>query len=109
MDAGVLDVLDDRRGHDLALVGHGVELDFLGVHDELRDDDRILGGYPGGPLEIALQVAFVENDAHGGPAQDIGGADEDGIADAPGEGPRLADAPELPPLGLVHPELVQEP
>jgi hypothetical protein len=41
-DAGVLDVLDDGRGDDLAAVGHGVELDLLGVEDELGDDDGVL-------------------------------------------------------------------
>ena len=77
VDAGVLDVLDDGRSDDLAVLGHGVDLDLLGVEDELADDDRVFGRDARGLLEVCLQVALVEDDAHGRAAQDVGGPDED--------------------------------
>ena len=56
VDAGVLDVLDDGRGDDLAPVGDGVHLDLLAVEDELRDDDRVLGRDEGRLLQVPLEV-----------------------------------------------------
>ena len=40
--AGVLDVLADHMHHELALDSDGIHLDFLGLGDELGDDDRVL-------------------------------------------------------------------
>ena len=43
VDAGVLDVLADGPEHDLAVVGHRVDLDLAGVRLELGDHHRVLG------------------------------------------------------------------
>ena len=43
VDARVLDVLADGPEHDLAAVGHRVDLDLAGVRLELGDDHRVLG------------------------------------------------------------------
>ena len=101
MDTGKLDVLGDGVGHDLAVAGHGVHLDFLGVLDKLRHHDGMVLADVGSQLEEALELIIVGADIHGSARKDVARTHEEREADT---GHKLIDvlhARQRAPLGLV--------
>ena len=59
VNAGVLHVLADRVGQQLAVAGDAVELDLLGVLDELADDHGMLARHIDRLAQEALQLGVV--------------------------------------------------
>ena len=106
--ACVFDVLGDGVGEQIPVPSHAVELDLLGVFDELRQDDRVFQGDGRGLREEAVQLVVVAGDAHRLAAEDVGGTDQDGVAHAPGERPRVFRRGEFLPDGLVDPHAVKQ-
>ena len=66
MDTCILDVLGDGILYHLALVGYGIELDFLGLCHELRYHHGELLGDLGGHVEETMQLFFIVAHVHGG-------------------------------------------
>ncbi|GIX61719.1 uncharacterized protein BcabD6B2_11540 [Babesia caballi] len=75
---GVLHVLADGVVEDDALRGDAVDLDLLGVLDELGNHDRVLAVDHRGGLQKSLEVLEGDDDAHGGAGQDVRGPHEHG-------------------------------
>jgi hypothetical protein len=68
----------------------------------------VLGGDPRGGQEEGAELPRTKGDLHGGPREDVGGADEDGVPNLEGELLGLEEGRELPPGRLGDPEGVQE-
>lgn len=108
MDAGELYVLGDGVELDLAVLGHGVHLDFLGLLDELADDHGVGLADGCGHTEKAFELLVVGAHVHGCAAQDVAGADEDGVSDFVHELVNGVHAGEFAPAGLVDAKFVAE-
>ena len=85
MDAGFFDVFHDAGEVDVGAVAEGVNVDFDGVVEEAVDEDGVVGGDFGGSLDVVGEGGFVVDDFHAAAAEDVGGADEDGVADVVGD------------------------
>ena len=105
--AGKLDVLGDGVFDNLTILCHGVELDFLGVLQELRHDDGVFLGHLGGHLEELLQFVFIVADVHGRSREDVGRTHQDGIAHLGDKALDVFEAGQLLPGGLVDAQLVE--
>ena len=66
MNTGKLDMLGDGVLYDLSLVGHGVELDLLGVLHELGNDNGELLAHLCGHLEETLKFVEAIANVHSG-------------------------------------------
>ena len=64
MDAGVLDMLRNGVFDDFALVGDGIELDFLRFLHKLRDDDGKFLRHLCRHIQEAMQFLVVVADVH---------------------------------------------
>ena len=86
VDSGLLDVLHDAGDDDIGAIAERVDVDFDRVLEEMVDEDgtllRVLDGF----FHVAGDAFAVESDDHGTTAEDVGGADEDRVADALGSG-----------------------
>ena len=60
---------------------HGVELDLLGMLDELGNHDRVVLAHVGGQLEEALQLLLIGADVHGSTGEHVARTYQDGEAD----------------------------
>ena len=109
VDAGVLDVFADRPEHELALVRDEVDLDLPGVFLELRDDDRVFGGYRLRlPQNAGEFVVFVRN-GHRGSAQHVARAHENGKpAQFFDDALRVRHVGYVGPARLIDPDPVQQ-
>ena len=85
VDAGFFDVFHDAGEVDVGAVAEGVDVDFDGVVEEAVDEDGVVGGDFGGSLDVVGEGGFVVDDFHAAAAEDVGGADEDGVADVVGD------------------------
>jgi hypothetical protein len=56
---------------EFTFVGDGINVDFLGVVDELGNDDGMVWRDVGGGREEVLQSGLVIDDIHGGSRQDV--------------------------------------
>ena len=87
MDAHGVDVLHGADLDDIARrVPHDLELDLLPAGDGALDEDLAHPAEVDAPVGDLPQTGLIVGDAAAGAAQRIGGADDDRIADAPGEG-----------------------
>ena len=66
MDTGKLDVFADGIDFYLAVLGHGVHLDFLGVLDKFADDNGMLFADVGCQTQEALELFGIGAYIHGG-------------------------------------------
>ena len=101
MDTSKLDVLGDGVGHDLAVAGHGVHLDLLGVLDKLRHHDGMVLADVGSQLEEALELIVVGADIHGSARKDVARTHEEREADTGHKLINVLHARQRTPLGLV--------
>ena len=102
VDTGFLDVLHHASDDDLAgRVANGVDVDLDSVLEEPVDEHRTLGRQSALLSERAEpsqlghrppQAVVVVDDLHGPPAQDVGRANEGGIADAGDDDLRVVEA-----------------
>ena len=92
VDAGLLDVLHHAAEEELLAVEDGVDVDLDRVVEEPVDQHRLaLVDQPVGDvlLEVGLQRGVVVDDLHAAPAQDVGRAHQDRVADLVGDPLRL--------------------
>ena len=107
MNTGVLDVLENGHGDDFALDRHGINFDLLGVLHELGNYDRVPWRDVGRLCQISVHFAFGARNAHRGAVQDVGWADQHGVADLLGEGGSRAGRSHLAPRRLVDADLIE--
>ena len=107
MHAGIFDVLRDGVLHNLAVLGHSVELNFVGFRHKLADDDGVLLAHLAGHLQEALQLFVGVADVHGSTREDIRRAHQDGIAHFVDELLHVIHACQGTPAGLVDAELIK--
>ena len=92
MDAGKFDVLqepaDDNRAAvgigEMADIGNAIHIHLGGVFQEFVHQDGPFGGGFDGEPHVMLQFGVGINDLHGAPAEDKGGADQNGVAEFAG-------------------------
>ena len=82
MNASKLNMLTDGISHDLALLGHTVEVDFLSVLDELADHHGVILTDVSSQFQEALQLFAVGTDIHGCSGKHIARTDQNREADA---------------------------
>ena len=82
VDPRLFDMLHDGADDGGGAVGDGVHVDLDGVLEELVDQDRVFRGDVDGGLHVVVELAFIEDDAHGAAAQDIRGPHHHRVADA---------------------------
>ena len=100
-------MLADGVGYDLTALSDGVDLDLLGVLDELAYHHGVLLRYIGCELEEAIELLLIGADIHRCPREDVAGTYEYGEAHLLDEAVNIGEAGELPPAGLVDPEAVE--
>ena len=112
-----LHVLHDAGDQDFAgAVAHGVDVDLDRVlqepihqHGPIGRDSALAGQRAGRHrLHDAAHAVVVVDDLHGAAAQDIARAEQDGIADLPGDGQRLGRRRRRSPGRLRNAELVTQ-
>ena len=81
VDAGALDVLHDARNHNIHTIGNGINLDLGALHIAIHEHGMIRR-HLDGTAHIVAQLILIVDDLHRTAAEDIGGANHDGIADA---------------------------
>ena len=81
MDAGLLDMLHDAGDIDLVAVGDGIDIDLDRVLQIAVDQHRAGAGHGDGAADVALQPGRIVDDLHRPPAEHVGRADHDRIAD----------------------------
>ena len=67
VDTGKLDVLTDGISQNLTVARHGIEVNLLGVLNELRHDDGVVLADVGSQLQEATELILVGADVHGSP------------------------------------------
>ena len=92
VDAGLFDVLHDAADDHIFAVGESVNVDFGGRLEEVVDEDGALLGILDGFLHVAADGFVVVGDDHGASAENVGRANQHGIADAIGVGERFFNA-----------------
>ena len=100
MDAGALDVLHDAGDQDVLAVGNDVHLQLL-AHEVLVHQHRVFDLAGENDLHVGPHVLIVVGDDHVLAADDVGGAQQHGIAQLMGGVQRLlhtGDGPALRPL-----------
>ena len=85
-------MLHDAGDEDVFRIAERVDVDFDGVFEEVVDEDGALLRVLDGLAHVARDGFGVVGNDHGAAAEDVAGTDEDGIADALGDGQRLLDA-----------------
>mmetsp|Transcript_11119 Transcript_11119/g.20610 ORF Transcript_11119/g.20610 Transcript_11119/m.20610 type:complete len:955 (+) Transcript_11119:141-3005(+) len=103
----VLNVLVHRRRHHLAPAAHGVHLDLPRPLNELRHHHGLVRGHVLRQAQERPQLLRGVRHVHGRAAQHVAGAHQHGVAHALGELKRRVHVGELPPRGLLHPDLVE--
>ncbi len=92
VDAGLLDVLHHPADHHCLAVAQRVHVGLEGVFQEAVDQHRPVVRDGDGAAEVVAQARLVVHDLHPPPAKDVGGTEEDGVADALRDGRRLVGA-----------------
>ena len=85
VDAGLLNVLHDCGHKGVGSVGDGVRLALHGILQEHIHEDGPLGGHVDGGSHVIPQHVVVVDHLHAPAAQNVGGADHHGVADAVGD------------------------
>ena len=80
VNTGVLDVLGDGVDEELSVVRDGININLLGVVDELRDDDGVERRNVGGGRQVVLQLRLVVDDVHSSTRQDVRRSDQDRVS-----------------------------
>ncbi|MNV06527.1 hypothetical protein D3C71_969090 [compost metagenome] len=81
VDAGFLDVFQHAGDEDGLVVAQGVDVYLGGAVQIVVDQHRIVARDAHGLMDVAVQLLAVVDDHHAAAAQDVGGAQDDGIAD----------------------------
>ena len=81
MYSGILDVLGNGVHEKSPFVSDGINVDLLSIIDELGNDDRVKWGDVGGSREVVRKSGFGVDDIHRSTGENIGGSDENGIAE----------------------------
>lgn len=79
MHPGVFDVFRHGVDDQASLVGHGVDIDFLCVVDELGDDNGVIRRDVGGSRQEVIHGGFVPYNVHGGTGKDVRRSDKDRV------------------------------
>ena len=88
-------------------VGNAIHIDLGGVLQKAVHQNGTLGAGFHGSADVAAEVGFIMDDFHGTPAENKGGADQHGIANARGDIDGLLLVRGGAALGLAQPELVE--
>ena len=107
MDTCKLDVLGDSIGQNLAILGHSVHLNLLGMLDELRHDNGMILRHVGRQLEETLQLVFVRADIHRCTREYIGRTHQNGESHPIDKGIDVLHRGQRTPFGLVDTQLVK--
>ena len=101
MDARLFDMLHDAGDHCFCPIADGVHVHLDGVFQKLVNENGVIGrGYDGLGHELTQGIGIID-DFHGAPPQDIGRADENGVADPLGGADRPGDVGGRVVIGLV--------
>ena len=107
VNTGILDMLTDGILHDIALVGHSVELYLFRVLHELRHHNRIFLAHLRGHAQETLQLLVAVAHVHRGTRQHIRGTDQHGIAYLAHKLLDVVERGQGTPRGLVDAQLVE--
>ncbi len=92
----------------LRAVGDGVDVDLDGVGEVAVEEDRRVAGDLHGVADVAGELGVVADDLHGAAAEDVAGADDQGVADAFRDRHRLGGGAGDAVDGLAQVEAVEE-
>ena len=92
VDSGLLDMLHDSGDNHLVAVADGIDIVLEGVLEKLVDQHRMLRGSLHRRRHVVVERFLVVDDRHRPAAEDIGGTDEDGVADFGRDRARLLQA-----------------
>ena len=109
VDPGLLDVLHDATEIHVDPVVEDVDVDLHRIVEESIDEDRVLRARRRRPLHVGAQGLVVVDDLHPASAEDIGGPDQDRIADPLGDGEGLVDRVCRAVLGRGEAGLAEDP
>ena len=73
MNTGKLNMFRNGISQYLAVLGHSIHLNLLGMFNELGNDNRMVLADVGCQLEEAFQLVLVRADVHGSTTQHIAG------------------------------------
>mmetsp|Transcript_31196 Transcript_31196/g.52738 ORF Transcript_31196/g.52738 Transcript_31196/m.52738 type:complete len:215 (+) Transcript_31196:1291-1935(+) len=108
MHPSVLHVLTDGIVHNFPVLGHSIELDFLGPENEFGDHHRMVLVDHGRLTQEVLEVCFSAGHIHGSPRQNVRGTHKARIAHCSTECLCLLQTGQLLPGWLVHLEHVKQ-
>lgn len=108
VNSGVLDVFRNGVDEEFTLVGDGVDIDLLGLVDELGDDGRVLGRDFGSGGEGVFESRLVPDNVHGGAREYVRRSDQDGVSDSVRELFRGFDTRGFGPRGLINTVVVED-
>ena len=106
VNAGGLDVLHDGADDGGVAVADAVDVDFGGAFEEAVDEDGSVGGDVDGFVHVAAEFVVGVDNHHGAASEDEGGANNDGVANAVGDGDGFVFADGGAGVGLLEFELV---
>lgn len=85
MDIGIFNVFIDSMDEEFIFVGDGVNVDFLSVVNELRDNDGVEGRNVGGGSEFVFKLFFVLDDVYGSVGKNVRRLNKDRVVDFVGK------------------------
>ena len=91
VNPGLLDMLHDAPDHHPPPVGHGVHVHLEGILQKLVDQNGTVLRHAHGFRDVSLQGMVIVHDHHGPSTENIGGPNQDGVADAFGDGGGLPE------------------
>src|SRR5581483_6103565 len=108
MDSGMLDVFHDSADHDGLAVADRIDVHLCRSAQVAVDKERVAFGGLKGLRDVAAQRGFVRDYLHRAAAEDVGRADEDGVADSRGPGDGFIESAGEDALRLLEAELVDQ-
>ena len=109
MHPGGFDMLHHAADQRAVAVTKAIDVDLDGVFEEAVEQHRGVVGNLDRLAHVALEVGLLVDDLHRPPAQHVGGAHHQGIADLLGQQHRLSGGTGGAVVGLAQPQRLQQP
>ena len=107
MDTGILHMLRNSIGDDLAVPSYCIHLHLFGVGHELGDDHGMLFGHFGGQLEELMELLLVGAHVHRGAREHVRRSHEHGETYPADEFLHIFHRGECTPFGLIDPYTIK--